>query len=71
MNIFKLLLAATFALSTNAAASDELTPAEKFTVLKNSSYLSSLEKKRTLALAERDNREQVRQYMEFKQYASK
>ena len=71
MNIFKLLLASTFALSINAAASDELTPIEKFTVLKNSSYISSLEKKRALALAERDNREQVRHYMEFKQYASK
>jgi len=71
LNIIKLLLAATFALSINAAASDELTPAEKYTVLKNSSYLSSLEKKRALVLAERDNREQIRYYMAFKQYTSK
>jgi len=64
-------LTATFALTINATASDELTPVEKYTVLNNSSYLSSLEKKRDLALQEREDREQVRNYMELKQYVSK
>lgn len=71
MNIFKLLLATTFVLSINATASDELTPVEKYTALKNSSYANSLEKKRALALQERDDREQLRNYMMLKQYASK
>lgn len=71
MNTFKLILTASFVLFTNVCAADTLAPSAKYTELKNSSYLYALEKKRAMAMQERENREQVRLYIALKQQTAK
>ena len=71
MNNLKLITTALIALSLSLSASENLTPSETYTSVKNSSYISQLEKKRNAAMHERDARDTVRQYMTMKRNTSK
>ena len=70
MNNLKLITTAIIALSLSLSASENSTPSETFTSVKNSSYISQLEKKRAMAMHERDTRDTVRQYRVMKRDAS-
>ena len=65
MNTFKLLLTASLFLSLNAFAADT-SSSNSYTQVKNSGYLSALEKQRNASAQDRENREDVREYMRLK-----
>jgi len=71
MNNLKLITTSLIALSLSLSASETLTPSETYTSVKNSSYISQLEKQRDAAMHERDARDTVRQYMTMKRDTSK
>ena len=50
----------------SASAQEHKAPSNNYTELKNSSYITNLEKKRSVAVDERDNRVVVRDYMLYK-----
>ncbi len=66
MNSLTLILTSITLLSLNAAASTTSMPSQQYTEIKNSIYVSNLEKKRNSISRERDLREQKRNYMVFK-----
>jgi len=70
MNNLKLITTAFFALTLSLSANESQTPSETYTAVKNSTYISQLEKERANAMHERDTREAVRQYMMMKREAS-
>ena len=66
MNSLKLILTSITLLSLNAMASNTEAPSTQYTEIKNSVYVSNLEKRRNSISHERDMREQKRNYMVFK-----
>jgi len=66
MNSLKLILTSITLLSLNAAASNTQAPSTQYTEIKNSVYVSHLEKRRNSISHERDIREEKRNYMIFK-----
>ncbi len=70
MRVFT-LFTTTILLAVSTFASEELSPSVKYTCAKNSSYIDALEKRRSTAINDRDQREQVRAYQQMKQAAQK
>jgi len=66
MNSLKLILTSLTLLSLNAMAAATQEPSQQYTEMKNSVYISQLEKKRSSVVHERDLRDQRRDYMTFK-----
>jgi len=66
MNSLTLILTSMTLLSLNATAATTQVPSQQYTEIKNSIYVSSLEKRRNSISHERDLREQKRNYMIFK-----
>ena len=66
MNSLKLIITSLTVLSINAMAGTTQEPSKQYTEMKNSIYISQLEKKRSLVVHERDLRDQRREYMTFK-----
>ena len=53
-------------LALTASAQEHKTPSNNYTELKNSSYITNLEKKRSVTVDERKSRVVVRDYMLYK-----
>ena len=70
MNTLKLLVTAISFLTLNSNA-NELTPSKTYTSMKNSNYISALEKKRNSNVDERAKREDVREYMRYQRDLAK
>ena len=70
MNTLKLLVTAISFLTLNSNAS-ELTPSKTYTSMKNSNYISALEKKRASNVDERAKREDIREYMRYQRDLTK
>ena len=66
MNSLALILTSITILSLNVAASTTEAPSQQYTEMKNSVYVSNLEKRRNSISHERDLREEKRNYMVFK-----
>ena len=66
MNSFTLIITSVALLSLNAVASSTQAPSQQYTEIKNSVYVSHLEKRRNSISHERDVREEKRNYMIFK-----